>query len=790
MIKNYLKVAIRNLLKNKVYVIVNLLGLGIALACCIVAYLNYAFNEEFNSTHENSDQIYRINTVTDRDGRRDSHAICPIPLGPAIAQEVPGITGMTRYSRYYTSVKHGDKVFQDNVFFAEADINEMFTFNLLKGHQSAFDDPSQIVLDDKMAAKLFEEEDPIGKPVSLRFREDLVRELIVGAVIEELPLNGSLECGMLADYDVWMEVWKNEPSDWSKWAYSAFIKVEDPQVAATIPSQMDRYIDIRNQADEDWNVVGFELDPLATMAKRSQETRNNFMFRGTLNPSAVFGPSLMAVFILLIACFNFINTSIAISGRRLKEIGLRKVLGGSRTQLVLQLMGENLLLCFLALWIGLGIAEFLVPAYSNMWPFLDISLDYSENIGLIGFLFGLLMLTGILGGAYPAFYVSKFEPVEIFKGKLKFGGTSLFSRILLMLQFSISISMVATGLIFAENAAFMEDADLGFETENVLTIFVENEQQYEIMYNHARQHPDVDLVAGTRSHIYHNIPFGTLETPGKKIDGDHYTVGYDYLEAMDLRLREGRTFSRDLATDRETVVLNQLAVDGLGLEKPLGAQVVLDSVSYTIIGVVENFYQGGFWSPMDEGWFVLGDASKYDKVVINAPADRLKGINDLLKKKWEESVLDIPYGRAFMQESISGEAAFISNSITQTSVFMSFAAILLSVIGLFALVSLDIVRRTKEIGVRKVFGATISHITRLIGRPIVIILVIGLVISLPYTYFITDLILDTIYDFHMPIGPGAFIVAGLIVIVAALITIASKVLEAANTNPAITLRDE
>jgi ABC-type antimicrobial peptide transport system permease subunit len=791
MFKNYFKVAYRNLLNNKLYAVINIFGLGVAIAFCIVAYLNHTYNYAFDAFHKNADKIFRVKTVRLINGQENYLGIAPRPLAPALVADFPSIEKAVRLTAAEATFCVGDKIFTETVMHADPTFSEMFNFQLKLGDYGALRDKSKLILSETLALKYFGSENPLGKQITLRYNDGKPREIFVGAVAEKIPDNSSIQFEALAAFDILVEVGSDQENDWSDWAYAVFVQFNDPAQSAMLQNQLSRYIEAHNAAAPDFPIARFYFDPLRKLALHAwTEDLASDILKRAMHPAGMISPSVIALLLLLMACFNYINTSIAFSSRRLKEIGVRKVIGGARGQLIIQFMSENLLLCGLALILGIALAEIFVPAYDALWTYFELTLDYSQNIGLIIFLAGLLIAVGIIAGAYPAFYISRYHPVTILRGKQKFSGTSWFTRILLSFQFAVSMLTVIASIVFIQNADFIRNFDLGYDRNLVVVVPLSEAKYYEPYRNALVKNPNVVSVAGNRHHVGRIWYTRTVESAAQKSSADVFAVGQDYLATMKLKLVSGRDFDQNLMTDvKESIIINQKLARSFGWDEPIGHTVTLDSARFSVIGVVEDFHNNGVWSPLKPVIFRLVKPESFRLLTLRVRAENLTAMNEFLQKEWQRVAPEAPYA-GYYQDEILTEAITVSENINTMFLYVSVLAIAISVMGLFALVSLNIARRTKEIGIRKVLGATVVHIVSLVNKEFVRLLIAAAAVASIVGYFAVQALIESIYAYHVGFSLMPFVLAGLSVFVIAVLTIGSQVFKVATANPVDSLRYE
>lgn len=793
MIRNYLLVTVRNLFKNRIFTLINILGLGISLAVCIVAFFNHMFNYEFDRTHINFDNIYRVNCFRDMEEREQEYGIEPATLGLVLKNEIPGIESVTRINRAGLPVKRGDDLFPMQLSFVDPEFLDIFTFPLIYGEKKAIESQSEVLISEETARTLFGNEYPVGKSVVILDNSNKEYTFIVGAVFRDLPDNSSFRIDILFNYDNYLTISGQSDTDWKIWANAIFIMVKDRSVLPSIVQTMKTYLPVQNKAREDFRINRFALVPLKDVGKNSRNIWSSSLFP-SLHPAALIAPPVMAVFILLIACFNFANTSRAIFSKRLKEISLRKTFGGQRRQLVSQFMFETFIICMLALLSGIIIAEFLVPAYSNLWAYMTISLTLTQYPVFWLFVLLLLLLTGFLAGVYPALYVSGFNPVTVIKGESTYKGSGRLSVILLALQFSISIMALVMGIVFAENSEYQRTLDLGYDRDKIIIVPVPPEN-YASLRNEILTNPKVIAAEGTQYHIGYGVYRRPIKDKEKPLEVDVMDIGPDYAQTMGLRLVEGRFFDElraDADISNGSIIVNQKFLADLGWDQGEGKTVTLyDTIRLNIIGVVKDFYTNGVWQAIEPLMFRLArnTNNQYGLIAVRGNASDMPEILDFIKMKWKALSINAVFGGQ-LQEDTMQEEKDINGSILKVNLFLAVIATLLSLIGMYNLVSLDIIRRTKEIGIRKIQGAPVGVIMYLVSRKFLIVLLVASLLGVAGGYYMSKMLLDSIWDYFIDITAGMLLMAVVIMFTATTTTIFTKIMKAALRNPVDSLRYE
>jgi ABC-type antimicrobial peptide transport system permease subunit len=791
MLKSYLLVTFRNLIKNRVFTLINIIGLGIALAVCIVAFFNHMFNYEFDRTHENFESIYRVTSFRDMQGREQEYGIVPATLGLEAKKDIPGIEKSARIMRAGSPVKKGDDVFPAQISFADPEFIDIFTFNVVLGDLRSIENQGDVLVSRKMAATLFGTEFPIGKSFSIINDKNKEFTYSVGAVFDDLPENSSFRIDIMSHFDNFLLMWDVKDTDWKIWTNVFFIQVKDKSLLSSINQSLKSYLPVQNKAREDFKINRFNLVPLDDVGESTRTIWSSGLFP-SLHPAALIAPPIMAIFILLIACFNFANTSISIFSKRLKEIGLRKTFGGQRRQLVTQFMLETFIICLLALFAGILIAAFLVPAYSSLWAYMSIEMTLTKYTFFYVFLLLLLLVTGFVAGVYPALYVSSFSPVYVLKGASPFRGSGKLSSVLLALQFSISVMAIVMGIVFAKNAEFQKTLDLGYDRDK--TIIVPVPQAYiTSLRNEIKSNPNVISAEGTSNHIGWGSYRRPVKDADKQLEVDVMDIGHSYAQTMGFRLVSGRFFD-ELREDADiangSIIVNQKLVADFGWKDPIGRTITMyDTTKLTVTGVVEDFYIGGVWQAVEPAMLRIIPSQRFGLLAVRANPENLSSVLEDISSKWKNLKTNSIFGGR-LQEDLMQEEKDINGSIMKVNIFLAIVATLLSLIGMYNLVSLDIMKRTKEMGIRKIQGAPIAVIMFLVSRKFIVVLVIASAIGCFGGYFMSNMLMDSIWDYFVDINAGMLLASASVMIVATSLTVIFKITRAAMKNPVISLRYE
>lgn len=793
MIKNYLLVATRNLLKNKSYVLINTFGLGISLACCITAYLLLAYNIEFDNFHDDKKvaNIYKVHTIShDQDGKLARDVQAPIVMAPMASEEIAGLERYVRYLSGGGALRYEDKAFNEWFAFTDSSFFDLFDFPLVAGSHKSFKEKNSIFLTEEMAKKYFGDEDPIGKLMVLNSVNESEIEVLVGGVLKEIPENNTFTFPALMRIENFMDINKIAIDDWKDWRNpTTFFEVSSPQVAEQASKGFDKYIPTRNLARTDMKVEGFELVPFKANYSQDDIRYNWVTHRINAFPLIVF--TSMAGIILLIACFNLTNTSIAMTAKRLKEVGVRKAIGAARKQIISQFFFETVIIISLSLIVGLLMAQIIVPAFTNMWE-IKYSMKDLDGLNFFIAMIGLVFLASLLAGIYPALFSSKLKPTLLLKGGIKIKGTNLLTRSLIALQFALSVIVLVAGISFIRNTRYQETLKFGYDKDKIITVRMQGEKDYEIMRNAISSNNKILSVGVSDG----NLGSSNYQTP-IRIDTAEYVVqaagvGINYFETMGIELVEGRFFNLDNASDQaEGILVNEMFLEKTGMTDPLDKEIVLHDIKRRVIGVLEN-HLDNVWRSKEPEPFVFYPAGKpqYINLVVKTETENIGEVQKYLEKTWKEALPNRPFESRTQDELVLAESREVNGNLEKVFLFITILGGLLSASGIFALASLNIAKRTKEIGIRKALGATVPSIVRLLNKEFVIVLFVAGIIGSVGGYFLTDAILENIYKHHVAVGIIPVMLCALVIFLVGIFTTSTTTLKAAQSNPVETLRTE
>lgn len=789
MFKNYYKTSMRSLMKSPLNSFINLFGLSVAIGICVLVYGFAQWTYRTDQFHEHKNEVFLVTFLADRDGTMQQIGQSPRPLGKMLANDFSGVKHMCRVEDRNVVMKMDDKVFHERVRLTDQTFLDMFTFPLKWGTGESLSGVSSIILSEPMSIKYFGGANPIGQELTIIFSEGKNKSFTVTGVAAPFPKSRTIDFDFLINFENLKWAYPAyDPDDWKQLLSATLIQVDDASHIGQIEQGMDKYRKLQNGIASDWVIEGFVFEPLATLHQRSGDIRNDISWSSKDNYTSIVFLAVIAIFMLTLACFNYINIAIVSAARRLKEIGIRKSIGATRRMVFVQFLAENILLTAFALLIGLALGmHVFIPWFEQI---ADFNMDFRLlDLDLWIYLPVILLLTGISSGIYPALYISRFQVTGILKGTIKFGQKSLLTRVLLGVQLILACILITSAIIFTQNTAYLAKRDWGYAQEHVLYAEVPDQQHFDQLQAAIAQLPDVLSVSGSQHHVGRNHETTVINMPDRQYEVDQLVVGIDYFKTMDIPMQSGRTFEEGRGGDHHAVVVNELLVDHLDLENAIGSVLKMDTARYTIIGVVQNFHSYSFSNYMKPTLFVMAQPDEYRFLSIKTREGMKAKTYQGLQEQWVSLFPEIPFLGGHQEDVWGG----YFDQIGVHGKFwrgIALIAVILASLGLFGLVTLNVTGRIKEFSIRKVLGAQIRNITLNVGQQYLPLFVIALTVAAPVSYLLLDFILDFAYEYHMPMSlMGVVMAVGLLILV--LVAVVSiQVRKVLKFNPASGLRVE
>jgi len=784
MFKNYLKIALRNIVKYKGYSFINIVGLTVGIACSTLILLWVQDELYYDRFHKKSDNIHRVILRHQFAGDRVlTTEVSPPPLAKALVDEVPEIVNATRYktmTRKYRIAQGGTFFNETRLALADPAFLDIFTFHFLRGEsQKALSEPHSLIITEEMANKYFGTEDPVGKTINI----DKKYVLKVTGVIENIPNHSSLQFDFLAPFEFIRDLWPNHRLDvyWNN-INETYVLCRDHVSIETLNLKIKGFI----KAHWEPSVTDIFLQPLNRI--------HLFTLTGEAGAIQYVRHFLIiALFILFIACINFMNLSTARSARRAKEVGLRKVVGAERAQLIKQFLGESVIYTVISLVVAVVLVKLLIPSF-NQFCMKDVDLDYTDSIQVFC-LSGIIVLTGILSGCYPAFFLSSFSPVSVLKGGLqKSVKGRLFRKILVTAQFTLSIVLIVCTIVIYRQMAFIQDIDLGLTKDHILhmEVYADFRKTYEALRNELSQHPDVlNITAANQIPTQIRQSSSGIDWDGKDpdevINMVNTHVDFGYFEIFQMRMAEGRTFSRAFATDSMNYILNEKAAQLLDKEKIIGERFNMWGKEGTIVGVVKNFHFDHLSNEIRP--LIITITPRYfAHIIVRVRGENMTRTIEDIKSVWNRIAPDYPFEFRFFDEDFD-RLYRTEQRMAKLFAYFTLLAILISCLGLFSLTSFMTEQRTKEIGIRKVLGASVSGLVLFLSEEFLKLVLLANIIAWPIAYFAMNRWLQS-FAYRTDIGIWILALSTSLTLIVASLTVGYQSVKAATADPVESLKYE
>ena len=807
MLRNYFKIAFRNLIKHKAYSAINITGLTIRIACCMIILL-YICNElSYDKFHQNAGQIYRVVSKIEFENRIYETTQSPAPMAPALMQEFPEVLNAVRIYRVFwhrNFLRYKEKLFyEDRFFYADPSFFEVFSFPLIQGDQkTALKEPNSLVLTERAARKYFGDDNPLEKILTLNNSKDYK----VTGVIKNIPQNSHFKFDFLASLSPEIV---NSSWSWQANNYKTYIllrKDSSPQeLEKKLPFFGEKHLageiesldpEYQKEIERIQPIFTYNLQPLTGIHFYSHLLDE---FEANSDITNVYIFSFLAFMILLIACFNFMNLSTSRSTMRAKEVGLRKVIGAKQSQLIQQFLGESFIVTTLAALISVVLLEVFLPYFNNIAG-TQIKFALIDNPSALFMLLGIVFIVGLISGSYPAFFISSFIPIKVLRGTLIAGRKGfMFRNIFVVFQFAISIGMIFGFLIVNEQLNFIRKRKLGFNKDNIVVVSLPDavsRQKYEIIKNEFLKNPQVVNAAASSyvpgsERISNNLFIPEGFRRDQAMGYQTLKVDHDFVETYSIELAEGRDFSKEIALDRiEAFIVNEAFVRRLGWKTAVGKGLEWDySVDRKgmIVGVIKDFHFMSLRQKIEPLVLHIYER-EFKSLSVCVRSQNISETINLLRIAWSKVRPNIPFEYYFLDDNFNN---LYQSEQRLSRIFSYFAlfAIFVACLGLFGLASFHTERRTKEIGIRKVLGASASNITVMLSKEFTKWVLVANVIAWPVAYYVMNRWLQN-FAYRINVNILIFIFSSLLAIGVALMTVSFQAVKAAIANPVEALKYE
>jgi len=781
MFKNYWKIALRNIKRHKVYSLLNTAGLAIGIAACILVALFIENELSFDQFHVELDNLYRVNSVFKGEGGIHRQAVTQAPLGPAMKADLAEVKAITRFLHWSTLVKCRDNVMKERLTYADQDILKMFSFPLLQGNPDlVLEQKNSVVISAKTAAKYFGEDDAMGKSIAIEIDGNYEDFVVVG-VAAEVPSNSSIKFDILVPFEKLKDfVRESYFSGWGSFTLRTFVQLNEGVTSESVNAKMSVFIS--KYIDD--SSAKYILQPL-----KSIHLGCNVVAGMSETGNVVYSYILagVAFLILFIACINFMNISVAQSSIRQKEIGLRKVIGATRTQLMGQFWLEALIMSAISFAIGLLFTELSLPLFNSLTG-KSLSLDYMGNALIIPALVALVVIVGLISGTYPALFLSKFSPGETLKGTGKIKHKNSFTRALVVFQFVISTFLIIATIVIISQIDYMKNKNLGFNIDRIVVLQMDGtggQSDFDNLKNLLEQQNGILSIAGANSYPGGGFNGTGVETLNGSYNVNIARIDYDFLELYGMKLKHGRGFSKEISSDEiHSVIINETLYKDLGWESPDKEQLTVNwggVKNANVIGVVEDFNFTSLHDDIEPLVFYVNPEITLDYMFLKLETGDIVGTMARIKDTWQKVVPQAPFEYFFLQDEFN-ELYKTEEQCGRMMKYSSMLAIIIACFGIFGLSALLITKRTKEIGLRKLLGSSVIELVVLLSKDFSKWVILANIIAWPVSWYLLNKWLQNFSNsISMTIWP--FLFSGLTVLSIALLTVSFQAVKAARSNP-------
>ena len=794
MIKNYLLVALRNILKNKMFSFINIIGLSIGMACSILILL-WIMNElSYDQFHEKKDNIYRVTiNVNLANGEKFNSRRLPYNLGDAIKDQLPEIVNITRFSRgERTPIIKGDISFYENtIVYANPSLLEMFTFPIIKGDKNnLFPDIRSIVISERWAKKYFGDENPIGQQLNWNNWQ----KYTITGVIKNVPENSHINFDLITKFDIWKRAWP-PAFEWDNFTHNIYVEVIDDVNISELEKKIEKILFSNTTKQSMINYI--KLQPLTDI---HFTTNIGNEYAKVTDIEYVYIYSLIAILILVIACINYINLTTAKSVQRSLEIGIRKTLGAERNKVIGQFLTESFMITIVAYILAMMFVEFFIPSF-NLLVGKNLEVQYLDPF-FLSLVFIILLVTTLLAGGYPAFFLSSVKPVKVLKGVFNSGkGNGKLRKILVIIQFSISVFLLTGTIGIYLQMEFMSNKKLGFEKEGV--VYLPNKgnisKKYEQFKTELVQNNKIKNVTIKNSIPISNQNSFAVNWEGKKtaerVILKTETVGYDYFKTMGIKLLAGRTFNKSFTFDKKgSVIIDENAAKRMEFSEPIGKVITISDAQFKIVGLTNETNFLSLQQKAEPRIYLLDTEytsniwNLYGVILIKIDKQNVNESISYIKKCWKEINPQTPFDINFLDESYNKFYASEQQTV-KTLGYFTILAVLISCLGLFGLVAFTLEQKRKEIAIKKTFGASDWVLSWEFVKSFSNLVLVAFLIAVGPAYYLLQIWLNG-YAYHVEPGAGLFIGVGMILMTITVLTVGVNSLKTTRKNPVKNLREE
>ncbi|HEY4324264.1 MAG TPA: ABC transporter permease [Mucilaginibacter sp.] len=790
MIKNYFKLGFRNLAKHRLSSTINILGLALAVGCCLVVFRFFDWSMHMDNFHHKVNNLYVIERITEKNGEQQLWGNSPAPMGPMLKNDFAQVKNMTRLKYAGVVIKQGDNVFREGISYVDDSFYKMFDFPVKWGNKQHFTDLDGIVLTEELSEKLFGKENSVGKNVSMLLSKngsETIVNFTVKGVFEKRPAEASFYFSALVPYQKMAALGIDKPGDWNQSVDMTFLEVNDEAALAPIQHIISKYLKLYNAANLDDKMVGYNFQPLRSMNFHAYKVNNqNFA------SSHIIG-FLILLFIgvstLLMVYFNYMNIAIASASTRLKEIGIRKVMGSLRRQIIFQFILENIILCTFAVIIGLLLAEFIfLPAFSTM-AHVDLAKNLFNNPRTWIALFILIIVSAFGGAAYPAFYISAFKSINIIKGNSKMGSNNRFRKALLSVQFFLTFLAISCALAVINETKHVKSRPWGYTPADNVVVTLDKTANFNAFKDELKNNNKVLSVSGSVQSLGNYSKQLIINTGGEKQTVQGMNVLPGFATQMGIKITKGRDLSEEFETDKtDAVLVNQTLLKKMHWVTAIGKSIIYENHNYRVVGEVADFHFENFQSPIGPFLIMGCKPQEVNNVYVKTIHSLFSNEHLAIEKAWKNINPNLPF-EYYYQDTVFDQyfSGFIQ--VSQVLGAASIIMMIISISGIFGLALLILGKKMKEISVRKVLGAGMGSIIYLINREFLLAIGFAILLGSPLSWWI----MRNLFNQVTPESAVSFlplIMSLIILLIMTAISVSWHIYKAHTANPTQYLKDE
>jgi putative ABC transport system permease protein len=790
MIKNYLKLGFRNLAKNRLSSAINILGLALAVGCCLVVFQFFDWSMHMDNFHHKLNNLFVVERISEKDGNQQLWGDSPSPIGPMLKSDFPQIKNITRVNYTGVIIKQGDNIFRESVTFVDDAFYKMFDFPVKWGNKQHFIDKDGIVLTDALSEKLFGKENPIGKNVSIRFNNngrETVENFTVKGVFDKQPIESSWYFSALVPYSKMASLGMDKPGDWSQNSDITFLEANDGASLASIQAQSKKYLQLYNTANVDNKISAFHFQPLKTMNFHAYKV-NNRRFAET-DIAGYIMLLVIAIATLLLVYFNYMNIAIASASTRLKEIGVRKVMGSSRKQIIVQFILENIILCTIAVGAGLILAKYLFLPWFTQIANVDLVKNLFSNYRTWLALLALIIISALSGAAYPSFYISAFRPINIIKGNSKMGSNNRFRKSLLGFQFFLTFLAISTAIAFVRETKQIKARPWGYDPANNVVVTLDETANFEAFKDELKSNSNVKSVTGAVQALGKYTNQLVIKTDGKDQTVQSINVLPGFATQLGIPITKGRDLNEQFQSDQtDAVLVNQAFLKQMHWTTGIGKNIEYENHRYQVVGEVNDFHFEDFKTPVGPMLMMGCKPADVGYVYVKTSSGLFTNAHTSVEKTWKKVNSNLPFEYYYQDTVFDG----YFNGFSQVAQVMSAASLIMVVIsisGIFGLALLILGKKMKEISVRKVLGAGTGSIIFLINKEFLYAIGFAILFGLPISWWLTGNLFKLLAP-ESSVSMMPLILSLISLIIMTAISVSWHIYKANTANPTQYLKDE